>query len=86
MHNYISKFYKTFTMIALMAFLSCCQDATNNDITKSSNDINQYKHLTLSNGLKVVLVNYPETEKAAAVLTVGVGSFDDPKSRAGLAH
>ena len=46
----------------------------------------QYRYLVLENGLKVMLVSTPDTDKAAAALTVDAGSEDDPADREGLAH
>ena len=56
------------------------------EILKSPNDARQYQYLQLANGLKVLLVSDPETDKAAAALTVGVGSTSNPPGREGLAH
>ncbi len=52
----------------------------------SPNDSNQYRYLTLSNGLRVLLTHSPEAKKSAASLAVNVGHFDDPMDRQGLAH
>lgn len=52
----------------------------------SPQDAYSYEYLTLNNGLKVLLVQTPDAEKAAAAVTVDVGSGDDPKGREGLAH
>lgn len=59
---------------------------SNNKILKSPADDRQYRFLTLDNGLKVLLVSDPKTDKAAASLSVEVGSFDSPPQRPGLAH
>ncbi len=53
---------------------------------KSPNDDNLYRYLTLDNGLEVLLVSDPDSDKAAASLDVAVGSGDDPEDRAGMAH
>jgi secreted Zn-dependent insulinase-like peptidase len=53
---------------------------------KSPNDTREYRHLTLPNQLKVLLVSDPETDKSAAALAVYRGSFHEPDSRPGLAH
>ena len=55
-------------------------------LKQSLNDPKTYKPITLSNGLKVLLIHNNETEKAAAALAVNVGHFNDPKDRQGLAH
>ena len=57
------------------------------DIIRSENDKErQYRYVTLSNDLQVLLVSHPDTEKAAACCDVRVGSFQDPKEMPGLAH
>ncbi len=53
---------------------------------KSPNDAKQYQAITLTNGLRALLVNNPESNKSAAALAVNVGHFDDPTHRQGLAH
>jgi len=52
----------------------------------SPNDEHQYRYLTLSNGLRVLLIRDENAQKAAAALAVNVGHFDDPQDREGLAH
>ena len=56
------------------------------EVIKSPNDHRSYESLVLDNGLKVLLISDPETDKAAAALDVNVGSGSDPESRQGLAH
>ena len=53
---------------------------------KSANDNKQYKALTLTNQLRVLLVSDPDTEKAAASLDLHIGSRQDPEQSQGLAH
>lgn len=60
--------------------------ADSNGILKSLNDPRSYEALTLDNGLQVLLISDPQSDKAAASLDVSVGSGDDPRDRAGLAH
>lgn len=55
-------------------------------VVKSPYDPRSYETMELDNGLKVVLISDPETDKAAASLDVYVGSGSDPKGREGLAH
>lgn len=55
-------------------------------VRKSPNDSRQYRYLTLPNKLRVLLVSDPETQKAAAALSVFRGSFHEPVARPGLAH
>eukprot|EP00753_Platysulcus_tardus_P022606 PLAT9806.1.p1 GENE.PLAT9806.1~~PLAT9806.1.p1 ORF type:complete len:1049 (+),score=595.91 PLAT9806.1:117-3263(+) len=55
-------------------------------VMKSLEDEREYRHITLENGLKALLVSDPETDKAAAAMSVGVGHFSDPAELPGLAH
>ena len=55
-------------------------------IIKSESDPRAYRPLVLENGMKVVLVSDPATDKAAASLSVKIGSGANPGDRAGLAH
>lgn len=57
-----------------------------NNIAKSQQDNRDYRGLQLTNGLKVLLVSDPATDKAAAALTVDVGHMSDPDNIPGLAH
>jgi len=56
------------------------------DIVKSPNDDRDYRYLTLANGLRVLLVSDPQTDKAAASLVVFRGSYHEPDAYPGLAH
>ena len=56
------------------------------EVVKSPNDDRQYQYLELPNRMKVLLVSDPKADKAAAALTVGVGSTANPPGREGLAH
>ena len=49
-------------------------------------DMRTYRNLLLDNGMKVLLISDPQTDKSAAALDVATGSTDDPKERQGLAH
>ncbi|XP_058128643.1 insulin-degrading enzyme [Anopheles coustani] len=57
-----------------------------NDITKSAQDSREYRGLKLSNGMKIVLVSDPTTDRSAAALSVAVGHLCDPTDLPGLAH
>ena len=57
-----------------------------NAVIKSPYDPRSYETLELDNGLKVVLISDPSTDKAAASLDVNIGSGSDPQGREGLAH
>lgn len=52
----------------------------------SPNDHKTYRYLTLSNGLRVLLIADPLAEKSAAALAVNTGHFADPADREGMAH
>lgn len=53
---------------------------------QSPNDFKNYKSITLSNGLRALLVHNKETQKSAAALAINVGHFNDPIDRQGIAH
>lgn len=53
---------------------------------KSNQDDRDYRSLRLSNGLKVVLISDPLTDKSGASLDVHVGHLSDPWEIPGLAH
>ncbi len=59
---------------------------TPEQVIKSPADDRDYRYITLKNGLKVLLVSDPDTDKAAAAVDVNVGSYQDPDDRLGLAH
>jgi secreted Zn-dependent insulinase-like peptidase len=55
-------------------------------IRKSPNDAREYRYQVLENGLRVLLVSDPDTDKAAASLVVFRGSYHEPEAYPGLAH
>ncbi len=55
-------------------------------ILTSISDDREYRHFTLENDLRVLLIHDKETEMAGASLEVNVGSFCDPVDIPGLAH
>ena len=59
---------------------------THDDIIVSEEDARQYRGLVLENGLKVLLVSDPTTDKSAAALDVHIGHLSDPPDLPGLAH
>ncbi len=69
-----------------LALLLVAAAAGAEPVVKSPNDSRDYRALELANGMRVVLVSDPETDKAAASLDVNVGSSSDPAGREGLAH
>jgi protease-3 len=80
-----------FTMAIVLGTLMACGGETVQSespivINKSPNDERDYAAVTLDNGLKVLMVSDPTTEKSAAALSVGVGAFSDPMDFQGMAH
>ncbi|XP_076044547.1 insulin degrading metalloproteinase isoform X2 [Oratosquilla oratoria] len=57
-----------------------------NNVIKSEEDQRMYRVLVLDNGVKVLLVSDPKTDKSAAALDVHIGSMSDPWELPGLAH
>ncbi|PIA15407.1 LuxS/MPP-like metallohydrolase [Coemansia reversa NRRL 1564] len=55
-------------------------------LEKSAMDKCQYRLLRLPNNMVVICISDPDSETAAAALTVGVGSYADPADALGLAH
>jgi insulysin len=53
-------------------------------IIKSPSDRREFRHVKLPNGLEALLVSDPLTQKAAASLSVSIGSYQD--NVAGIAH
>ncbi|ROQ29896.1 insulinase family protein [Gallaecimonas pentaromativorans] len=53
---------------------------------KSPFDHRTYRHITLANGLPVLVVEDAKSHRAAAAVAVRVGHFFDPPHREGLAH
>jgi secreted Zn-dependent insulinase-like peptidase len=56
------------------------------NINKSPNDKRSYESFTLANKMQVLIISDPEAKKAAASLNLDIGSSNNPKNRAGLAH
>ncbi|XP_027350190.1 insulin-degrading enzyme-like 1, peroxisomal isoform X3 [Abrus precatorius] len=56
------------------------------EIVKARIDKRDYRRIVLSNSLQVLLISDPDTDKCAASMDVGVGSFSDPAGLEGLAH
>ncbi|CAM6127653.1 unnamed protein product [Calypogeia fissa] len=55
-------------------------------ILKPRTDEREYRRIVLHNGMQVLLVSDPDTDKAAAAMDVHIGSFSDPEELPGLAH
>lgn len=90
-------FKPTAISLALLFSLAACQNTPNTNniakpaitseqIIKSESDQRQYKYLTLDNGLKVLMISDPTTEKSAAAMDISVGAFHSPEGREGLLH
>ena len=83
-------FQQVFVVVALLLAASVQAQHVNTPktfaISKSDNDSRDYRYLTLSNNLRVLLISDPAAEKSAAALNVHVGSHQNPKDRPGLAH
>lgn len=56
------------------------------NIEKSKIDTRQYRGVRLSNGLRILLISDPKTDKSSAALDVNVGSLSDPIKLQGLSH
>lgn len=56
------------------------------EVKRSPSDDRFYRYLSLDNGLRVLLISDPNTDKSAASMNVNVGSFHNPEDREGLAH
>ncbi|WP_420590231.1 insulinase family protein [Bacterioplanoides sp.] len=83
----LSPRYWTFLLIVFAAIaFSMYKKLNQPDLIVSPSDAYDYRYLELDNGLRTLLVQTPESEKAAAAVSVEVGSGDDPKGREGLAH
>lgn len=59
---------------------------TESTVIKSPADSRDYRHITLANGLNILLISDADTDKAAVAVDVQAGSYQDPDDRLGLAH
>lgn len=71
-------------LFTLFWFASLAQAAI--QPVKSPADDNEYRYISLDNGLEALLISDPGADKAAASLNVAVGSGNDPEDREGMAH
>lgn len=88
-----SNYYRLLISILSLIVLQACTWSTDSTpgetagaVIKSPMDQRDYRHLTLANGMKVLLISDPDTEKSAAAVDVGAGSLDDPDAYPGMAH
>lgn len=56
------------------------------NVLKPDSDRRTYRYIKLENGMSVMCISDPETDKAAAACQVDVGSWHEPKEIPGLAH
>ena len=56
------------------------------EVIKPLTDSNEYKSITLSNGMRLMLVRDKQTTLSAASLIVRVGSYESPEDLQGLPH
>ncbi|KAG2687116.1 hypothetical protein I3843_09G037900 [Carya illinoinensis] len=56
------------------------------EIVQARTDKREYRRIVLKNSLEALLISDPDTDKCAATMDVGVGSFSDPEGLEGLAH
>ncbi|KAL5226535.1 hypothetical protein ABZP36_014800 [Zizania latifolia] len=60
--------------------------ASNVEFIRARSDKREYRRVVLPNALECLLISDADTDKAAACMEVGVGSFSDPEGLEGLAH
>ncbi|CAM0883350.1 unnamed protein product [Alopecurus aequalis] len=60
--------------------------AGNVEFIRARSDKREYRRVVLPNALECLLISDAGTDKAAACMEVGVGSFSDPEGLEGLAH
>ncbi|KAG4303768.1 hypothetical protein PORY_002829 [Pneumocystis oryctolagi] len=53
---------------------------------KPLSDRLNYRLIQISNGMKIMLISDPGSDRAGASVSVGAGSFSDPKEYPGMAH
>uniref|UniRef100_A0A0E0FTY4 Peptidase M16 N-terminal domain-containing protein n=1 Tax=Oryza nivara TaxID=4536 RepID=A0A0E0FTY4_ORYNI len=68
------------------AAMSAAAAASNVEFIRSRSDKREYRRVVLPNALECLLISDSDTDKAAACMEVGVGSFSDPEGLEGLAH
>lgn len=79
-------------MLLTAFFITGCSTETDtpikptDEVLKSPNDARDYRHLTLENGMRVLLISDAQADKSAAALVAFRGNFHDPDDRPGLAH
>uniref|UniRef100_A0A0D9YFS6 Peptidase M16 N-terminal domain-containing protein n=1 Tax=Oryza glumipatula TaxID=40148 RepID=A0A0D9YFS6_9ORYZ len=69
-----------------MAAAAAAPAESNVEFIRARSDKREYRRVVLPNALECLLISDSETDKAAACMEVGVGSFSDPEGLEGLAH
>ncbi|KAF0917133.1 hypothetical protein E2562_016934 [Oryza meyeriana var. granulata] len=69
-----------------MAVSLISQQAGGRGFIRARSDKREYRRVVLPNALECLLISDADTDKAAACMEVGVGSFSDPEGLEGLAH
>lgn len=74
------------TILLFITLLFAQTGSAEIQIEKPELDLRDYRHLTLDNGLEVLLVHDEELTLAGAALAVPLGGDDDPEDIPGLVH
>ncbi|WVZ68605.1 hypothetical protein U9M48_017527 [Paspalum notatum var. saurae] len=70
----------------MAAVAAAAAGSSNVEFIRARSDKREYRRVVLPNALEILLISDPTTDKAAACMEVGVGSFSDPEGLEGLAH
>lgn len=75
-------------LILMLAMTACAapRSAESQKVVTPQTEHRAFRSLQLENGMKVLLVSDPDSDKAGASLDVNVGSRQDPRDYQGLAH
>ncbi|MDR9469001.1 insulinase family protein [Marinospirillum sp.] len=90
--TYFRPFFFISLLSSLLVLSACSQFIQQESMTQlptpttSPKDDREYRSLALDNGLKVLLIQDPEAEKAAASMNIAAGSLHEPDAWPGLAH
>ena len=74
------------SFVVVVSLLQGCSKDNDSSIVASPNDQREYRHIQLPSQLDVLLISDPTADKAAASLDVYIGSYQNPRDRAGLVH
>ncbi len=88
--NFKKAFLLFFSSCALCCFpshgIERIEDQSGLTISTPSLGERKISKIRLSNGLEALLISDPDTHQSGAAMAVETGSWDDPKSRPGMAH